>query len=522
MCCPESPIPELPGQLDGYGARWYHPRTMRNWRRAGVVAVSAGALVLAFVALLEFLAPSLAYQLRDRVAETASGRRGRTYRIALGSAIGSSFRAGTVLNQHLRARAGYQLELVSTVAPGNVRLLLDASQRIDLAVVSSVDDDAVRSRRVRRRRPRAAALLRHRAHRQRGAGRARPHRCGQPRCTRCGPSADPRRARPRLLRAADADAGDGTPVTVVRPRGGNVADFESGLMAAATRTQFLRSPLIDEILNTGHYRLVPIRDHEALARSIPGARPGFIPAGLYGPGRRIPSEAVPTLVVTQLLVARPDVPGRVVRDILECMYHPRFARDAQYAFTESTGRDVGGLPLHPAAAIFYGRNDLVTSDRLGRLSFVGSVLVALFTLAQYAIRLRRNDSVRARRRLLGDELSRLDQLRLQIECASDPGTRRARVCDADDMLSRAEGQAAAGHWSSDDIQAIRSMHALCCRVPEGRPQQARNLHRSRLPRHRRDDFRPRGRSQCQRGGRTSVPCHVRDRRHSCCTRATHR
>ena len=239
-------------------------------------------------------------------------------------------------------------------------------------------------------------------------------------------------------------------------------------MVAATRTQFLRSPLIDEILHTGRYRLVPIRDHEALARSIPGARPGFIPAGLYGPGRRIPSEAVPTLVVTQLLVARPDVPGRVVRDILECLYHPRFARDAQYAFTESSGRDVGGLPLHPAAAIFYGRNDLVTSDRLGRLSFVGSVLVALFTLAQFAMRLRRNDSVRVRRRLLGDELSRLEQLRVQIESISDTDTRRALVRDADDAMSRAERQAATGRWSIEDIQAIRSVHALCCRVPEGR------------------------------------------------------
>jgi hypothetical protein len=54
------------------------------------------------VVSLEFLAPSLAYQLRDRVVEIASLRRNRIYRIALGSAIGSSFRAGTVLNRHRR------------------------------------------------------------------------------------------------------------------------------------------------------------------------------------------------------------------------------------------------------------------------------------------------------------------------------------------------------------------------------------------------------------------------------------
>jgi hypothetical protein len=244
-------------------------------------------------------------------------------------------------------------------------------------------------------------------------------------------------------------------------------------MVAATRTQFLRSPLVEAMLQTGRYRLVPVRDHEALARSITGARPGFIPAGLYGPGRRIPAEAVPTITVTQLLVARSDVPGRVVRDILECLYDPRFARDAQYAFTEASGRDVGGLPLHPAAAIFYRRNDLVTSDRLGRLSFVGSVLVALFTLAQFAVRVRRRDSARARRRRLCDELEALDALRLRIASCADAGEHRAMVREADDLLSRAERHAAAGLWERDDVLAMRSLHATCSRSPaDGRPPTA--------------------------------------------------
>lgn len=442
---------------------------MRNWRRAGVVAVGAAAFALALFALLAFLAPSLAYQLKDRIVELASGRWHRTYRIALGSAIGSSFRAGAVLNQHLRDKAGYQLELVSTVAPGNVRLLTDASQRIDLAVVSSVDDDAVRSTGVygiAALEPQHFFLIVanesavQEVRDLRGAVNPGVRDAGHP------PTLGERVL--DYYGLLKSGPGAGTPVTVVRPQRSNVADFEAGHMVAATRTQFLRSPLIDEILDTGRYRLVPVRDHEALARSIPGARAGFIPAGLYGPGRRIPAEPVATLIVTQLLVARPDVPGRVVRDILECLYSPRFARDAQYSFTEATGRDVSGLPLHPAAAIYYGRNDLVTSDRLGRLSFVGSVLVALFTLAQFGIRLRRNDSVRARRRLLGDELSRLEQLRVRIESSSDADTRRALLRDADDVLSRMEWQVATGQWEREDILAVRSMHALCCRASDGR------------------------------------------------------
>jgi hypothetical protein len=178
-------------------------------------------------------------------------------------------------------------------------------------------------------------------------------------------------------------------VTVVRPKQGNVTDFESGHMIAATRTQFLHAGLIEEILKGGGYRLVPIRDHEALARSIPGTKAGFIPAGLYGPGRRLPPEPVPTLTVTQLLVARGDLPGRVVRDILEVIYHPRFARDLQYEVSEDSGRVVGGLPLHPAADFSYHRNDLVTAERLGRFSLVASAIAALVATIQFMTRLRR-------------------------------------------------------------------------------------------------------------------------------------
>jgi TRAP-type uncharacterized transport system substrate-binding protein len=99
---------------------------------------------------------------------------------------------------------------------------------------------------------------------------------------------------------------------------------------------------MDDTLRSGHFRLVPLRDHEALAKSIPGTKAGVIPPGLYGPERRIPDEPVPTVAVTLLLVARENIPGRVVRDILEALYDPRFARDLQLDVSEVSGRNLGG------------------------------------------------------------------------------------------------------------------------------------------------------------------------------------
>jgi hypothetical protein len=252
------------------------------------------------------------------------------------------------------------------------------------------------------------------------------------------------------------------PVTVVRPKAGNnLADFESGHMVAATRTQSLHSQLIEGIVGGGGYRLVPIKDHEALAKAIPGTRAAFIPAGLYGPGRRIPSEPVPTVSVTMLLLASERVPGRVVRDILEALYDPRFAREMQYEITEETGRDVGAFQLHPAADIYYHRNDLVTSDRLGRLSFVGSAFVAAAAAIQFFFRVRRNERVKRRRRLLGDDLTKLDGIRRQTEEAESPADARRLLREADDLLAGAERDAAADLLDADGIDSIRSLHQLC-------------------------------------------------------------
>ena len=336
---------------------------MRSWRAWGVAAAAAVATILVIGALLEFLAPDLSYQLRDRGAEVLSGAARRKYRIALGATSGSSYRVGTALNRYLQSTAGYELELVATAAPGNVGALLDPNQSFDLATINSADDDASKTDAIRGLAaletqyffvivPNASPAREFRD--LTGAVNPGVREPGHP------PTLGERVLEYYGLVPPPSQAGgQNARVSVVRPtQAGVLADFASGHTSAATRTQFLHAGLVDGILGGGGHRLLPIRDHEALARSIPGTRAGFIPSGLYGPERRIPAEPVPTIAVTQLLVARADIPGRVVRDILEVIYDPRFARDLQLELTEESGRNVGGLPLHRAADIYYHRNDL--------------------------------------------------------------------------------------------------------------------------------------------------------------------
>jgi hypothetical protein len=165
-----------------------------------------------------------------------------------------------------------------------------------------------------------------------------------------------------------------------------------------------------------------------------------------------------------LLVARGDLPGRVARDILEVVDDPRFARDIRHELTEQSGRRVGDLPLHRAAEIFYQRNDLVISDRIGRLSFVAWIIGAIVAATQFVSRFRRNERQKARRRLLASELSKLEALRRRIETCADSTEARGLIAEADGLLSEAERDAAADLLDAEGIQSLRSLHGVCWRA----------------------------------------------------------
>jgi hypothetical protein len=448
---------------------------MQRWRPLGVAAALAAALVLVLVivAVSQFLAPNLTYEITEGLKESLSGGRGRTYRIALGVSTGSYYRIGVVLNRYLEERAGYQLELVETAGvPENIGALLDPARGIHLALTESSSTEGATSRDITG----LAAVGRQYFFVVVPTGN--PARDVRELTGPLNPGLREAGHGPTLgervfeyyglIASPSNPAGTTSPATVVRPTaGGNRRDFEAGHMTAATRTQFLQSDLIEGMLDNGAYRLVPIRDHDALARAIPGTEPGVIPAGSFGPGRRIPPEPVPTLAVTSLLIARSDLPGRVARDILEAVYDPRFARDIQQDLTEESGRKVGVLPLHRAADIFYRRNDLVTSERIGRLTFVAWLIGAAIATTQFVSSLRRNQRRKARRRLLAFEMEKLQSIHRRAGESLDPAEGRAFMAEADRILSRAEQDAAADLLEPEGIQALRSLHGICQRALVG-------------------------------------------------------
>ena len=190
-------------------------------------------------------------------------------------------------------------------------------------------------------------------------------------------------------------------------------DFQSGKMGALFTVYDLQAPVLEELLDTGRYRLVPIPEAKAIAYSIPGCFTAALPHSLYGPHRDIPSRDMgpfTTLKVNTLLITYSKMNDYVIGNLLQTLYSTRFVKQSRLPdLNEEKGRKVFDLPLHPAAARFYHRNDPVTSDKYEIGSAFLASLLFLASIAGYFInrykarqlKLRRNNIIPYFEELLG-------------------------------------------------------------------------------------------------------------------------
>lgn len=110
------------------------------------------------------------------------------------------------------------------------------------------------------------------------------------------------------------------------------------------------TPAISELASRRRIRLVPLGDYFGdLERSIPRA---YAPAPISGDVYRgVP--AVDTVLVPNVLLARPELPDAVVRLLLSALYDKRsqqfWAHEESRRMTLEMATVTGGAALHPAA-----------------------------------------------------------------------------------------------------------------------------------------------------------------------------
>ncbi|MFO1394625.1 MAG: TAXI family TRAP transporter solute-binding subunit [Steroidobacteraceae bacterium] len=161
----------------------------------------------------------------------------------------------------------------------------------------------------------------------------------------------------RLLEAAGISLNDVEGVEAPTPQQA-LARLATGEVDAVIEVVSAPWRQLELAMQSGQLRLLPL--DAATIANVTADVHGLVPLDI--PGRTYPGEPddLPTVAATALLVARDDVPDALVRDTLDLMYASAASGGAGVQATRlSKARATTGItiPMHPAAAAYFGRPD---------------------------------------------------------------------------------------------------------------------------------------------------------------------
>lgn len=146
----------------------------------------------------------------------------------------------------------------------------------------------------------------------------------------------------------------------------------------------LGNPAVRDLLKNPDYELVAIQQIGALQLKQPYLEPTVIPQGSYDGGSPIPSEDLPVIAVSAILVANQDVDEEIVQAVTEVLYEYRnelIAINPRAASIQSPEASQSlGFPLHPGARAYYTQdNPPFLVEYAEALGFVLSLSILAFS-----------------------------------------------------------------------------------------------------------------------------------------------
>lgn len=158
--------------------------------------------------------------------------------------------------------------------------------------------------------------------------------------------------------------------------------LKTGRVDAMFRIIGLGNSSVGELLATNRFKLVPIDQIGALQLTQPYLSSTVISKGSYDGGSPIPSQDLPVVAVSALLIANADVNPDVVKTITQILYERRnelIRINPRTANIQSPDASQNlGFPLHEGARAYYTQDNpsfLVTyAEPIGLLLSVGILL----------------------------------------------------------------------------------------------------------------------------------------------------
>ncbi len=178
--------------------------------------------------------------------------------------------------------------------------------------------------------------------------------------------------------------------------------FDNGEIDAAFIVTGSLSPMLRDLLGTGKYDLLPIRETEAIAFKNTAFFPFLLPRTVYSGEHRVPSQDTPCLAVKASLITHQDVPAFLVRTMTQTALSASF-RNQLRELSEDFAKEEQDFPVHRGAMDFYRRGEPTFSSSVAEafndtlpylLVLAILVIVVGATLRQNRIEKRRQMSAR--------------------------------------------------------------------------------------------------------------------------------
>lgn len=170
--------------------------------------------------------------------------------------------------------------------------------------------------------------------------------------------------------------------------------FGNKTLDAAILTVGIEAPVLHELLETGHYRILEIPFTDALTRKASHFYEYQIPAGLFRTQEPIvPEKNLQTVACGAHLLTRESLPDPLIAEVTAIILHQNFSRQMHlnelYAAGYEFARDSQGFPVHSGADHVYNpelkpflNSDFVEATE-GMRSFIVSMLIAAYLLFRW-------------------------------------------------------------------------------------------------------------------------------------------
>lgn len=243
-------------------------------------------------------------------------------------------------------------------------------------------------------------------------------------------------------------------------------DFQAGKMDAFFTVYDLHAPILENLMNTGQYRLVPIPEARAVAYTIPGCFAAVLPHSLYGPHRDIPPRepgTFETLKVKTLLITRPGINRFLIQNLLQTIYSNKFIKLSRLPeLSEEKGQDVFDLPLHPAAERFYRRNDPVTADKYEIGSAFLAFVIFIATVVSFIVNRCRAKVLERRKQNIIPYFAELLGYSEKMAAVNDIDQLKALLDQMMAMQRRAENQWLEGDLDTEHMENLYAIYGIRC------------------------------------------------------------